>query len=213
MKAATGTLPPVAALTLASNSIVAFCFPAASRYNVMRLQPAASAISCIERLVRAAYSKRGWCFLDITFCNTPCTEAQAPFVAPNVTHEFSAGSKLQRMQQRQLRKTYIHEWRKFRGLSLRALADRTELEPGGELLISHASLGRIERGLQPYSQPILEALATALDCEPQDLLSVNPMKAGEVVDLTRLLREATPEQRRLALDLVDRIIHPTGTND
>lgn len=37
-----------------------------------------------------------------------------------------------------------------------------------------ASLSRIERGLQPYSQPLLEALAEALGCEPADLLMRNP---------------------------------------
>lgn len=62
--------------------------------------------------------------------------------------------------------TYIRQWREHRGLSLERLADR--------LGTTKASLSRIERGLQPYSQPTLEALAAALACEPADLLMRNP---------------------------------------
>lgn len=85
------------------------------------------------------------------------------------------------------RRTYIEAWRKYRGLSQVQLEHRMERAPG-EPLISRVSIGRIEKGLQPYSQPILEALAEALDCTPSDLLEVNPMKDGEVVDLMRILR-------------------------
>lgn len=84
---------------------------------------------------------------------------------------------------RPLRKTYIREWREKRGLSLRRLADRLETEPGGEPLISHASLGRIETGEQPYSQPILEAVADALGVSVSALLEINPAVEGEVIDL------------------------------
>jgi transcriptional regulator with XRE-family HTH domain len=63
--------------------------------------------------------------------------------------------------------TFIRQWREFRQLSLERLADR--------LGTTKASLSRIERGLQPYSQPILEALAEALLCEPADLLMRNPV--------------------------------------
>ena len=62
--------------------------------------------------------------------------------------------------------TYIRQWREHRGLSLERLADR--------LGTTKASLSRIERGLQPYSQPMLEALAAALMCEPADLLMRDP---------------------------------------
>jgi len=55
--------------------------------------------------------------------------------------------------------TYIRTWRKKRGLSLEFLAVRVGKRVGH---MTHASLSRIERGLQPYSQPILEALAEEL---------------------------------------------------
>lgn len=63
--------------------------------------------------------------------------------------------------------TFIRHWREYRGLSLERLADR--------LSTTKASLSRIERGLQPYSQPLLEALAEALICTPADLLMRNPL--------------------------------------
>jgi transcriptional regulator with XRE-family HTH domain len=82
---------------------------------------------------------------------------------------------------------YIREWRLYRGLSLRKLAARMEKEPGGAEIISHVSIGRIENGIQPYSQPILEALSVALNVSKSALLEVNPEKEGEVVDLMRRL--------------------------
>jgi len=98
------------------------------------------------------------------------------------------------MNERILGKTYIKEWRKKRGISLRKLEGRLETSPGGEPLITHVSINRIENGEQPYSQEILEALAVALDCTPADLISVNPFKEGEVVDLMRHLSGDKYEQ-------------------
>lgn len=38
------------------------------------------------------------------------------------------------------------------------------------MMFSKSSLSRLENGLQPYSQPILEAVGLALGKEPADLL-------------------------------------------
>ena len=97
------------------------------------------------------------------------------------------------MVERKYGKTYIREWREYRGLSLRRLADRLELA-GPADSYSYASIGRIEKGEQPYSQPVLEAIAHALSCSVTDLLSVDPNKEGEVVDLVRLLNDAQRDQ-------------------
>lgn len=83
---------------------------------------------------------------------------------------------------------YIREWRQHRGLSLARLAARL-VDDTGEEMISSVSIGRIERGQQPYSQAILEAIADALNCTADDLLGVNPQKNGEVVDLMRIIRK------------------------
>lgn len=61
---------------------------------------------------------------------------------------------------------YLKEWREHRGLTQEQLADR--------IGISRVMVSKIERGLNPYHQAFLEAAATALMCEPADLLVRNP---------------------------------------
>lgn len=102
------------------------------------------------------------------------------------------------MVERELGKHFLREWREASGLSLRKLANRMEKEPGVPIT-SHANLGRIETFQQPYSQEIMEAAAHALGCTVVDLLTVDPSKEGEVVDLVRLLREKDPETVRAIL--------------
>lgn len=96
-------------------------------------------------------------------------------------------SKVRKAVKPKFRVTYIRDWREYRGLTLKEVEHRMEKSPG-ETLITGVSIGRIERGLQPYTQPILEALADALNCTTSDLLEVNPKKQGEVVDLMRFIR-------------------------
>jgi transcriptional regulator with XRE-family HTH domain len=88
---------------------------------------------------------------------------------------------------RQLRAHFFKEWRKHRGLTQERAAER--------LNVDRTTLGRVENRVIPYSQELLEAAAEAYQCEPWDILNVNPLKEGEVVDFTRLLRAATPEER------------------
>lgn len=117
---------------------------------------------------------------------------------PGVTTKPQPWCKMSTMARQTYRRTFIREWREFRGLSLRKLADRVESEPG-VTSITHASIQRIEMGEQPYTQPTLEALAAALNCEPKDLLNVNPTKEGKVVDILTELRHMNEEQQRRAL--------------
>lgn len=86
-----------------------------------------------------------------------------------------------------LRRTFLKEWRTHRGLTQEQAAERFNLD--------RSNLSRVERGESPYSQGLLEAAAEAYDCEPWDILNVNPLKEREVVDLTSILKSATPEQR------------------
>lgn len=62
--------------------------------------------------------------------------------------------------------TYIREWRKHRGLTLDRLASRIPM--------THGNLSKIERGLLPYNQPMLEAIAVALSTDVPSLLIRNP---------------------------------------
>ena len=101
---------------------------------------------------------------------------------------------------RQARPTYIRAWRLYRGLTLEQTAERVGTSVGG---FTHASLSRIERGLQPYSQPILEALADALGTDAASLLMRDPLQAEEIWSLWD---QAKPGERRLIVDLATTIV-------
>lgn len=61
---------------------------------------------------------------------------------------------------------FIREWRKARGLTLVQL---------GELAgVDHGNLSKLERGIFPYSQSVLESLAVALGISPVTLLALHP---------------------------------------
>lgn len=99
-----------------------------------------------------------------------------------------------------LRKTYIREWREYRGLTLEALAERVGEQIGG---FTHASLSRIERGLQPYSQPVLEAVAEALQTDPASLLMRNPEDAE---GLWSIWDQAAKGEREMIVDLAKTVV-------
>lgn len=57
---------------------------------------------------------------------------------------------------------------------------------------THASIGRLERGLIPYSQPVIEAIAHSLGTDPASLLIRDPTdQAG----IWTIWERALPEQR------------------
>lgn len=64
------------------------------------------------------------------------------------------------------RRTFIRAWREYRNLTQDQLAERVG--------ISKPQLSRIENGLQPYSQDLLEALAEHLQTDPASLLMRDP---------------------------------------
>lgn len=88
-------------------------------------------------------------------------------------------------RKRELRRTFLREWRLYRGLTQEQAADR--------IGIDYTTLGKIERRLVPYNQGMLEAAAEAYACEPWQILNVDPTKAGDVVDLTRILKDRDPK--------------------
>jgi transcriptional regulator with XRE-family HTH domain len=80
----------------------------------------------------------------------------------------------------QYRRTFIRQWRLHRGLTLERLAERVGT--------THASLSRIERGIQPYAQPLLEAIAEA---HPEDIWSVwdhaKPGQRRQIIEIAKTL--------------------------
>jgi len=96
-------------------------------------------------------------------------------------------------------KNYIRAWREYRRLSLEKVADRVGT--------SHSTLSRVERGLQPYNQLLLEAIADALRCEPVDLLIRDPSDPDGIWSIWDAL---SPPQRRQAIAVIS-AIKQTGT--
>lgn len=106
-------------------------------------------------------------------------------------------------------RSYIREWRKFRGYTQKELLGRlAELvgempseDPTLNVPTTEASLSRIENGKQNFSMATLEALALALDVEdPGHLLSRNPYKEGEVVNFFDRLDAHESAQARAVLE-------------
>ena len=93
------------------------------------------------------------------------------------------------------RKTFIKEWRKFRGLTQEQLAERVDMSPGNVSLI--------ERGLQNYTQDTLEAFADVLNCEPSDLLNRNPLDPEAIWSIWD---HAKPGQRRQIVEIAKTLL-------
>jgi len=95
---------------------------------------------------------------------------------------------------------FIREWRKYRGLTLEQVA--------AQIGMSHQNLGKIERGLVPYNQGLLEALAENLRCEPAELIIRAPLDT-EVLWL--IMNQLSPLQREQVTEIA-RTIQRTGAN-
>lgn len=106
--------------------------------------------------------------------------------------------------------TFFRAWREHRGLTLRALAARLT-DDEGDPLISYASLGRIERGLQPYSQPVLEAVAEALDVGPGFLISEKP--GSDMAEMSRRWFELDHDRRAQASAAIIALLEAMGGPD
>jgi transcriptional regulator with XRE-family HTH domain len=97
------------------------------------------------------------------------------------------------------RRTFFKEWRVHRGLSQEQLADRLET--------SVASISRIEKGSQPYTQDVLEALAEALMTDPASLLMRNP---DDPEAMWSIWEQAKKGERQLIEELARSVVK-TGT--
>lgn len=108
------------------------------------------------------------------------------------------------------RPTFIKAWRKHRnGMTLAKLSERLEVEESYE--VSEGQLSRIERGQQPYTQDLLEAISRVLRCEPQDLIMRDPSDANSIWSILDNLRPTEQEQRQ-AVEIIQ-AIRRTGTNN
>jgi len=103
--------------------------------------------------------------------------------------------KVDFVPERKLQPTFIRAWRKHRGKTLEQLGETVEM--------SHAQLGRIERGLQPYSQSVLEAIADALDTDAASLLSRDP---SDYEAIWSIWDKAQPSERELIVNVATAIL-------
>jgi transcriptional regulator with XRE-family HTH domain len=95
------------------------------------------------------------------------------------------------------KRTYIRAWREKRGYTLDDMIGRLDVLG---LKITGASLSRIERGIQPYSQDILEAIAGALNLSVADLVENDPnVPEAEVIDFMRHLDDRELKQAESVL--------------
>lgn len=89
------------------------------------------------------------------------------------------------------RRTFFRQWRKHKGLTLEVLAERLGVTAG--------ALSQLERGEVNYTQPMLEALADALNCEPADLLMRDPLEPESPWSIWNQLK---PVQREQAIGML-----------
>lgn len=89
--------------------------------------------------------------------------------------------------------TNLRAWRKYRNLTQAALADRVGT--------TAASISRLETGLQPYTQPLLEQLAEALRCDPADLIIRLPPGSAEH-ELWQVVNGLKPDQQAQVLRVI-----------
>lgn len=110
--------------------------------------------------------------------------------APRVTPRFKATVR---------RRIFLQQWRKYRNLTQEELADRVGMSKG--------NISQLEQGVQGYSQEGLEALAEALQCDPGQLLNVDPSKDDAIWSIWE---RAKPAERTMIVEVAKTIVK-TGT--
>lgn len=95
----------------------------------------------------------------------------------------------------------MKEWRAYRGLTQEQLAERVGM--------AVSNISQLEQGRQGYSQEGLEALADALQCDPGQLLTVDPSKTDAIWSIWE---HAKPAERQMIVDIAKTITNrKTGT--
>lgn len=112
---------------------------------------------------------------------------------------FYGGMRRPAPKKREFRRTYVRQWREYRGLTLEQLAERVEMTP--------SYLSMFERGQRGYTQNTLEAFADALQTDVASLLMRDPTDEEAVWSIWE---HAKPSERKMIVDIA-RTITKTGT--
>lgn len=97
------------------------------------------------------------------------------------------------------RRTFIKQWREFRGLNQSQLAARLE--------VTQSHLSMLENAQRGYTQETLEAIAHALQTDVASLLMRNPKDDDAIWSIWD---NAKPGERRLIVDIA-KTVTKTGT--
>jgi transcriptional regulator with XRE-family HTH domain len=84
------------------------------------------------------------------------------------------------------RLTFIRQWRNKRGYSLDRLADMVPMDK--------SNLSKVERGILPYNQEMLERLAEALMTDPASLLMRDPTSQDAIWTIWENASEGEKQQ-------------------
>jgi transcriptional regulator with XRE-family HTH domain len=95
------------------------------------------------------------------------------------------------------RRHFLRHWREHRGLSQDQVAEA--------IGISKASVSRVENGITPYTQDVLEAYARVLGCTVADLVSRPPSDPEGLWAIWDRLRA---EDRRRAVVILRALVDP-----
>ena len=101
------------------------------------------------------------------------------------------------------RQTFMRQWRQHR--------DKTLVQVAEHLHITHGYLSKVERGLQPYNQELLEALAELYNCDVVDLLIRDP---SQPEGIWSIWDKAKPGERRQIESVAEALVRGrrTGTS-
>lgn len=110
--------------------------------------------------------------------------------------------------QKPRRRTFLKEYRLRTGLSQEAAATKF-VELGAESM-SGATISRLEKGTQPYTQDLLELAADVYGTDVLSLLSVDPTRPDptERDKILPVWDQASEEQRAFIAEMATRLVKP-----
>lgn len=206
-KSSAETRPPDTALKRAAKSQDGLLTPRRMRLTVTRsastIAATASSSNDSSRIQSASFMSADVHHThnsDKGECTSGVVELGISLVHDVYMHRRTAKKVISRLKpEPRFGMTFIKNWRKHRGLTQQQLADR--------IGTTHATIQRVENGKTPYNQPMLEALADALQTEPASLLMRDPTAPDAIWSIWD---RAKPKQREQIVRLAQTLLE-TGT--
>lgn len=180
------TSPPEAVLIFAANSHEGRVTPRRIRLMAERSTPTSfatpSSLSSPDSIHSLSFMTENVQYMH-SACQALCAPQVIDLAGPRA-HNARMIEVDNEQNNEELRPTLLRVWRKYRGISQEAAC--------ADLGMTRENLSKIERGLVPYGQRLLQRAATLYDCSEADLLERDPR--NPVVSTYDRLRALTPEQ-------------------